>query len=65
MTLQRQLRGLVALREVENYLQRGQSSEWVTAASLMRTDIPWITPEAELSRALETFKGYNGSGCRS
>src|SRR5262249_21654685 len=60
VTLQNQLRGVVALRDVENYLQRGQSNEWATAASMMQADIPWITAEGELSRALEAFKGYNG-----
>jgi CIC family chloride channel protein len=60
VTLQNQLRGVVSLRDVENYLQRREPSEWITAASLMRADMPWTTPETELNRALEKFKSYNG-----
>jgi CBS domain-containing protein len=56
--LQNQLRGVVALGEVENQLKRGQPSEWLTAAGLMRTDIPRLTPETGLTDALSAFDSY-------
>lgn len=60
VTLQNQLRGMIALREVEDYLQRHRPSEWVTAAGLMRTDLEMVTPDTSLPEALEVFRRYNG-----
>ncbi len=60
VTLQNELRGLIALREVENQLQNHQSSQWATAASLMRTDLELVTPGASLPDALEAFSRYRG-----
>lgn len=60
VSLQNRLRGVIALREVENYLQRHGPSEWVTAAGLMRNDIETLTPEAGLSEALDAFRRYPG-----
>jgi chloride channel protein, CIC family len=60
VTLQNQLRGVIALEEVEKYLQRHQSSDWVTAGGLMRTDLELVTPETSLGEALEAFSRYRG-----
>jgi CIC family chloride channel protein len=60
VTLENELRGVIVLREVEDYLQRHQPGEWVTAADLMRIDSPMVTPEAGLSEALESFRHYAG-----
>jgi CIC family chloride channel protein len=60
VTLQNQLRGFIALREVENHLQNDRSSEWVTAASLMRTDLKIVTSDTGLHEALELFHGHPG-----
>jgi len=59
-SLQNNLRGIISLNDVENYLQKNSSGEWVTAARLMRTQIPLITPDVGLTRALEAFKHFDG-----
>lgn len=60
VTLQNQLRGVIALAEVEKYLQRHEPSDWVTAAGLMRPDLEMVTPETGLGDALEAFNRYRG-----
>lgn len=60
VTLQNQLRGIIVLSEVENQLQHDPSSEWTTAAGLMRTDVQMVTPETNLQGALETFRRFHG-----
>ena len=58
VTLQNQLRGVIALREVENHLRKDPSSEWLTAAGLMRTDLQMVTPDMGLHEALELLQRY-------
>lgn len=60
MGLQNQLRGIIALEDVENQLQRHQTGEWLNAASLMRTNIEMVTPETPLGEALEAFRRFGG-----
>ena len=60
VSLHNRLRGVIALQEVETYLQRNNPSEWVTAAGLMRTNIELLTPDAGLGEALEAFRRYTG-----
>jgi CIC family chloride channel protein len=60
VSLQNQLRGVISLRDVENHLQREGSSDWLTAAGLMRTEIEVVVPEATLGEALEAFRRYSG-----
>ncbi len=60
VTLENRLRGVIALGEVEDYLQRHGASQWVNAAGLMRTSIEMVTPETSLSEALEAFRRYHG-----
>lgn len=59
VSLQGSLRGIIALREIEAHLQRHEPSEWVTAASLMRTDLQMVTPDISLHEALEAFGSYH------
>jgi CIC family chloride channel protein len=60
VTLENHLRGVIALRDIEEHLARKQPREWATAADLMRTDIPVVTPELELQAALEAFRRFDG-----
>lgn len=60
VTLENQIRGVIALQDVEEQLQRHQPSEWTTAADLMRIDIQVLTPETDLREALEAFNRYRG-----
>ena len=60
VTLENNLRGVIALREVEDQLRSRGENQWVTAADLMRTDIPVVTPETELREALQHFGRYGG-----
>ena len=60
VTLQNQLRGVIALAEVESQLQRRQPGDWVTAADLMRRDIEVVTRDSSLGAALESFQRYTG-----
>lgn len=58
-TSDRQLRGFITLRQVEDYLENGKPTGALSAADLMRTGIPAVTPEASLAEALEDFKHYD------
>jgi chloride channel protein, CIC family len=60
VALQNQLRGLIALGDLEDWLRRGQPGQWVTAASLMRAGPPMVTPETTLADALELFRSHPG-----
>jgi CIC family chloride channel protein len=60
VTLQKRLRGVIRLDDVENKLQRGQASDWINAAGLMQPVTSVVTPEMTLSDALEAFRHFKG-----
>lgn len=54
-----ELRGIIALQDVEKYLQDGSPPQWITAGDLMRTRLPVLTPETGLPEAIEAFRHYD------
>ncbi len=60
VTLQHELRGLIALRALEQQLQKPQAGVPATAAGLMQTDLKLVTPGTSLPDALEVFGAYRG-----
>lgn len=60
VSAQNELRGVIALGDVERQLELGESAPEPTAADLMSTEIEMVTADTNLGEALEQFRDYGG-----